>query len=119
MFFFIFFNTAFQLNSADQSFLIERANVELEKARVWFQSNKLTLNTKKTKYLIFKDKNIHCHFENLIIEGKTIDRIGQNLEERTFKFLGHMIDENLSGNFKAFNGDRNSFTARGNVRNCS
>ena len=89
-------DTAFQLNSADQSFLIERSNVELEKARVWFQSNKLTLNTKKTKYIIFKDKNIHCHFENLIIGGKTIDRVGQNFEEKTFKFLGHVIDENLS-----------------------
>ena len=85
-------DTAFQLNSSER----ERANFELEKAKDWFQSNKLTLNIKKTKYIIFKEKNIHCHFGKLEIGGKIIDRIGDGFEENTFKFLGHVIDENLS-----------------------
>ena len=89
-------DTAFQLNSSDSNFLIERANSELDKAKTWFQSNKLTLNIKKTKYIIFKNKNQHFHFGDLKVGDKIIDRIGNDCVETTFKFLGHVLDENLS-----------------------
>ena len=51
---------------------------------------------KKTKFILFKNKTSHCHIRELFIGGETIDRIGENCKEKSFKFLGHHLDENLS-----------------------
>ena len=40
-------DTTFQLSDPDLNNLFDNANYELEKAAVWFKSNKLTLNVKK------------------------------------------------------------------------
>ena len=46
-------DTTFQLQGPDLDNLIVLANAELEKAQEWFSSNLLTLNTQKTKLMIF------------------------------------------------------------------
>ena len=51
---------------------------------------------KKTKYILFKNQNSYLHFGELLIGGEAIARIGENCEDKSFKFLGHHLDETLS-----------------------
>ena len=89
-------DTTFQLSSEDPDFLFYKANLELQRAAEWFSANLLTLNAKKTKYILFKNKNCHFHYGELNIGGEAIERIGENCKETSFKFLGHHLDEHLS-----------------------
>jgi hypothetical protein len=47
--------------------LINQVNSELNKLFDWFSANKLSINFKKTKYMIFKQKQKRCNtdFENI------------------------------------------------------
>ena len=49
-------DTTFQVSDIDQDRLFDTANCELEKAEVWFEANKLTLNVKKLN-LCFSQKH--------------------------------------------------------------
>ena len=51
---------------------------------------------KKTKYILFNKQGCHVHLGELYIGGESIDRIGENCKENSFKFLGHLLDENLT-----------------------
>ena len=44
---------------------MNKANNELAKAAVWFQANELTLNLSKTKYMIFRNKNMNIDQQNI------------------------------------------------------
>ena len=92
-------DTTFQISSCDPDFLVYRANLELQKAADWFSAILLTLNTKKTKYILFKKKNCHLHIGEIFIGGEAISRIGETCDEKSFKFLGHHLDENLSWSY--------------------
>ena len=46
--------------------------------------------------MLFKNKGSHLHIGDLSIEGETIERIGEDCKEKSFKFLGHHLDETLS-----------------------
>ena len=77
--------------------LFELANFELSKASDWFKTNKLTLNVKKTKYILFRKNNMKIE-ENemlLFIDNQPIDRIGKGCKEISFKFVGYHLDEFL------------------------
>ena len=91
-------DTTFQLSGADLDLLYEKANIELEKASVWFKANKLTLNVKKTKYMLFTEKNATIDLQGLNIKilDKPVDRVGSNCKEKYFKFVGHVLDEKLT-----------------------
>lgn len=96
---FLFANdTTFQLSSHNVSQLTTVANRELEKASVWFQCNKLTLNVSKTKYIIFRNKNMKLPDENIFLKigSEFLERVGFDMPLKNFKFLGHIIDEHLS-----------------------
>ena len=73
-----------------------RANEELSKAEQWFSANKLTLNTKKTRFMLFKNKNQHVHIKELCIGNNVITRAGKNCAEENVRFLGVLIDDELS-----------------------
>ena len=88
-------DTTFQLSNTDIDFLYEKTNSELEKASVWFKANKLTLNVKKTKFILFTEKNLNTEL-NIKIGGKFIDQVGSNCKEKYFKFVGHVLDDKLS-----------------------
>ena len=67
----------------------------------WFQANKLTVNLTKTKFVIFGSKQrLKNTLSNNSEENVTIT-LGSKLE-RVFhaKFLGLILDENLSWNFQ-------------------
>ena len=63
-------DTTFQVSGVNIEQLFELANSELEKSSVWFRANKLTLNVKKTKYMIFSDQNLPTCTNSLKIETK-------------------------------------------------
>ena len=46
--------------------------------------------------MLFKAPSCHLHVGELLIGGKSISRIGEDFKEKSFKFLGHHIDENLT-----------------------
>ena len=74
--------------------LFEIVNKELIKINTWFQANKLSLNANKTKYIFFHKprlkKNIPLDLPILKINDTEIKR------KQSLKFLGVLIDENLS-----------------------
>jgi len=67
-------------------------NNELKYISNWFKLNKLSLNIKKTNYIIFKNKysNKPTINLNINIDNVTIQQV------ETTKFLGLLIDSNLS-----------------------
>ena len=45
---------------------------------------------------MFKSPNCHLHHGELSIGGDVISRIGEGCEEKSFTFLGHHLDENIT-----------------------
>lgn len=65
-------------------------NEELEKTNKWFLANKLSLNIKKTKFIIFHKRGSSTFDLSLEINRVKIERV------KTMKFLGLTINENLN-----------------------
>ena len=74
-------------------------NSELSNLENWCLANKLSLNAKKTKYIVFKPKKTHVHHHNLNFGGVKIERIGHDCKVNAFKFLGHWVDDSLNWDF--------------------
>ena len=70
----------------------EVLNVELDKIFQWLCANKLSVNIKKTKYILFH--NLHKNIENIKLDLKlnntSIERVNK------FNFLGVTLDEHLN-----------------------
>ena len=86
----------FQISGSNSQSLIKLANQELEKSENWFNSNKLTINAKKTKYILYKNPSSHVHINDLYIGNSAITRVGQFCEETSVRFLGIWIDDALT-----------------------
>ena len=86
----------FQISGSNSQSLIRLANLELEKAECWFNSNKLTINAKKTKYIFYKNQSNHVHLNDLFISNSAITRVGQFCDEKSVRFLGIWIDDALT-----------------------
>ncbi len=101
--------------SADSNLqnLITTCNNELQKIANWMMANKLAINVKKCKFIIFHNKGKKVHLENLTVNmnmneiGKEndpqkiipLDRItfsDKNSENHTYKYLGILLDEYFS-----------------------
>jgi len=96
----------------DLSQLCTFVNTELQKLAIWFKSNKLAVNVKKTKYVIFHTKQKKLHMGNnkiffnnndltyndpdLITELDRISNDNNQISEQSYKYLGILLDENLS-----------------------
>ena len=72
--------------------LSDAINVELNLIFEWLALNKLSLNVKKTKMVIFhyKQTNINNMIPKLEINGIPIERVKQ------FNFLGIILDEHMT-----------------------
>ena len=82
-------------------------NHELQKIGIWLKANELSINTSKTKVMIFSNNNPIPSFKfvfnnndlntlqnpNLISE---VERIESNSKNPAFKMLGVLLDEKLS-----------------------
>ena len=91
-------DTTFQISGHDMNFLFQNANMELKKASTWFETNKLTLNVDKTKFMLFSDRDIDLVSlgHKLEIGNQTIEQIGKKCKEKYFKFVGHVLDDKFS-----------------------
>lgn len=75
----------------DPKYLIEILELELSKLSNWFSANMLSLNLKKTKYLIFKPRQKQCPLNTqLHINNQQIEQVSETI------FLGVILDEHLS-----------------------
>ena len=68
--------------------LLSAAEGELKKIKTWFDINKLSLNVKKTKFIIFGTREIKQQ-ATLKINDMEIERVKENT------FLGVIIDDKL------------------------
>ena len=83
-------DTTFQVSGTDLNELFNIANIELEKSAVWFKANKLTLNVKKTKFMVFSETNSEIGNNRLKIGDTTIEQVGTNCKEKYSK-LHHLV----------------------------
>ena len=58
-------------------------NTELEKVNMWLKANKLTINTKKTYYMMFRQTRIkHNTNIKILINNNIVDHINNNTFSR-------------------------------------
>ena len=87
--------------------LVSTVNVELQKLGVWMRSNKLAINTSKTKIMIFHRNKIVPHSEFFYNDNDPntvqnpdlihpVEVINNSSKVPAFKMLGVYLDENLS-----------------------
>ena len=72
--------------------LITIVNHELDNLSVWFKANKLSLNIRKTNYIIFKNRHSNRVYNDIdiCIDGINIFRVSRT------KFLRVIFDESLT-----------------------
>ena len=81
-------------NQLDITNLSKNINKELKEVQIWLEINKLSLNIKKTKYIIFHhpQKDITKLIPQLKLNEQPIERVNE------FNFLGVTIDEHINWN---------------------
>ena len=76
---------------SDLDSLINTVNTELCKIVLWLEVNRLSLNIKKTHYMLFCGKRkCASNIANISMNGASLDRV------TVTKFLGVILNENLS-----------------------
>ena len=85
------FSISTSLKDIQTEQLSENINKELDDILEWLNTNKLSLNVKKTKFMIFhyRQRKIDNCIPNLKINSEPIERVTE------FNFLGLTIDEHL------------------------
>ncbi len=91
-------DTSLYISDRNLKTLYDRANVEINKLYQWFCANKLSLNAKKTNFIVLRSPWQKCNFDGLSlhINGVQLSQIGKDFNEPSIKFLGVYIDEHLS-----------------------
>ena len=86
-------DTCFLMNGTDLHKLIKQLNAELDYLCTWFKSNKLSLNTQKTFYMIFhraRLKSIDGMDDNVIMDNNALTKVN------SIKYLGVIVDYKLN-----------------------
>ena len=80
------------MSHKDLNYLSDMLNLEMDKLSIWFKANKLSLNLKKTKFMVFKprQKRSICNIQ-ISIDNQNIVKV------KEINFLGVILDENLGG----------------------
>lgn len=91
-------DTIFVNTNKDLNILQETTNQELEKAKQWFQANKLSLNVSKTKFMVFRTNKMQNVDQDFLIKigDQSVERIGNDCNTKSFKFVGVHLDEYLT-----------------------
>ncbi len=78
--------------------VINKLNIELHKLYEWLCCNKLSLNINKSHFMIFSPKRPPNTHNNLTVSINNIplSQTGKNHNNKSIKFLGIMLEENLS-----------------------
>ena len=82
-------DTTIYVVGSNLKFLVQKINADLASLSQWLQANKLSLNTKKTKFMLFS-KNIYHGDIHVCIDSTPIEMVNE------FKFLGFILDSKLS-----------------------
>ena len=79
------------MSHKDKDCLTNIPDAELNKLSLWFRANRLSLNLKKTKFIVFKpcQKRTNQTIQ-LLINSQKIDQVKETV------FLGVIMDENLN-----------------------
>ena len=79
------------MSHKDLNHLSDMLNLEMDKLSIWFKADKLSLNLKKTKFMVFKprQKRSICNIQ-ISIDNQNI------VEVKETNFLGVILDENLN-----------------------
>ncbi len=84
-------DTTLHVSSSNLQDLFDKMNRDLENLNDWFKANKLSLNTSKTKYMLFGSKQPEvCQVLSIGVEQ--LERV------QSTKFLGIFIDDQLKWN---------------------
>ena len=85
-------DTTLLFTASDPTTLQFNMNESLPKIASWFNTNQLTLNTKKTKFMIFGTRNLLRNYSNISInyDNTVIERVEK------FQYLGVILDPLLS-----------------------
>ncbi len=91
-------DTTIYTSHSDLNELYIDANRQTNDLYQWFCSNKLSLNANKTKYIVLRPKHMRGNLSqhSIYIDNAEIDRIGNDCNEQSTKFLGMYIDEHLT-----------------------
>ena len=65
----------FDLEDFEKDSLEHQINEELKRVNIWLKLNKLTLNTTKTKSIVFHRKQKQMERLNFSIDGKVIENV--------------------------------------------
>ena len=91
-------DTTLYVSHSNPTELFKMANMEMGNLFNWFCANKLSLNPDKTKYILIHAPRQKIDITDLTmtINGVRLKQIGNNLEEKSSKFLGIHLDECLT-----------------------
>ena len=79
------------MSHKDPVYLAASLNSELNKLSTWFKANKLSLNLKKTNFMLFKPRQKRYHFPmQICINEQRIEQVKETV------FLGVVLNEHLS-----------------------
>lgn len=78
--------------------LFDSANTSINCLYEWFCANRLSLNADKTKYIVIRPPSLRGDIstKDIFIRTTKLDRVGNTCKEKSVKFLGILIDENLT-----------------------
>ena len=83
-------DTTIYLSSNRTETMFQIMNNELQNLTDWFKANKLSLNVSKTNYVLFDRGKSKYTKGKIVVGGETVESVN------CFKFLGILIDEELS-----------------------
>jgi hypothetical protein len=89
-------DTNFIVRAKTDKELINKTNLGLQKADIWFNSNRLTLHPKKSSFMVFHHKNPQDFNGQIVLQGHRMERNGEQENNPTVKFVGLKIDENIT-----------------------
>ena len=82
-------DTTVLLEGKEYEGFIMALNNELHKVSTWLDANKLSINTKKTHFMVFQRSRIKTNDVNVIMQQNIIERVNST------KFCGLIIDDKL------------------------
>jgi len=87
------------VTSADtEEELIKFTNENLKEAAQWFNANGLTLHPEKTVFMVFNHKTPERLNHKIILNEVKLQRIGKKEKDKSFKYVGVHLDEDLNWN---------------------
>lgn len=76
------------IDNPSDPYIGDRINAELEKVQTWLKTNRLCLNTSKTKYMVFNRTHTNIN-PTLNIDGNVLEQVPN------FNFLGLNVNQSL------------------------